>query len=264
MRANGIKQKWASGKATINGWLSIPNSFAAEVMVQAGWDSLTVDMQHGVVDYQAALGMLQAISTSETTPIVRVPWREPGIIMKSLDAGAYGVICPMVNSAEEAEELVSYCKYPPRGQRSFGPIRAMMYAGADYPKHANTETLAIAMIETVKALENLEEILATPGLDGIYVGPADLSNSMGFTPRLDPEEPKVVEAIKKIVDATKRHKVASGIHCGSVEFAKRMIGDGFNFVSMLSDSRLMSMKAAEIVKAMGEEPTGTQPRVAGY
>ena len=132
MRENTLRRAWATGRKTVNGWLSIPNSFAAEVMAHQGWDSLTVDMQHGVVDYQAMVGMLQAISTTATVPMVRVPWLEPGIMMKSLDAGAYGVICPMVNSAEEAEEFVSYCRYPPRGQRSFGPIRAMLYAGADY------------------------------------------------------------------------------------------------------------------------------------
>jgi 4-hydroxy-2-oxoheptanedioate aldolase len=254
MRENLLKARWAEGRATVNGWLAIPSAFAAEVMAHQGWDSLTVDMQHGIVDYQAMVTMLQAISTTATVPLVRVPWREPGIIMKSLDAGAYGVICPMINTREECEELVAACRYPPRGNRSFGPIRALLYAGADYPRHANDHVLAIAMIETRQAVESLEEILAVPGLDGIYVGPADLSNSMGFTPTFDQEEPAVVEAIGHIVRTARRHGVRAGIHCGAPSYAKRMMALGFDFTTLLSDARLMAMKAQEILSAMQDRP----------
>jgi len=160
MRENPLRRIWAEGRAAVNGWLAIPSSFSAETMAHQGWDSLTVDMQHGVVDYQTAVTMLAAISTTDVTPLVRVPWLDPGIIMKMLDAGAYGVICPMVNTVADAETLVGACRYPPAGRRSFGPIRALLYAGADYPKHANETVIAFAMIETQEALDNLDQQIA--------------------------------------------------------------------------------------------------------
>ena len=169
MRENAIRRLWREGGAAINGWLAIPTSFSAETMAHQGWDSLTIDMQHGVVDYQAALAMLTAISTTETVPLVRVPWLDQGIIMKMLDAGAYGVICPMINSAEEARRLVAACRYPPAGQRSFGPIRALLYAGADYAAHANDTVLSFAMIETRDGLDNLVQstfVLGCAALSG--------------------------------------------------------------------------------------------------
>src|SRR5512134_1886291 len=119
MRENRIRKLWREDKAVVNGWLAIPSTFSAETMAHQGWDSLTIDMQHGVVDYQMAVNMLTAVSTTNTVPMVRVPWLDPGIIMKSLDAGAYAVICPMINSRAEAEKLVSYMRYAPRGVRSF-------------------------------------------------------------------------------------------------------------------------------------------------
>jgi len=123
MRPNLLRRIWSEGRPALNGWLAIPNGFAAETMAHQGWDTLTVDMQHGVVDYQAMVGLLQAISTTPVVPLVRVPWLEPGILMKSLDAGAYGVICPMINTREDAQKLVAWTHYAPRGTRSFGPDR---------------------------------------------------------------------------------------------------------------------------------------------
>ncbi len=184
MRENRVRQRWQVGETVLNGWLAIPNSFSAETMAHQGWDSLTIDLQHGIVDYLSTVSMLQAISTTDVTPLVRVAWLDPGIIMKVLDAGAYGVICPMINDAADAEALVAACRYPPQGQRSFGPIRALLYAGADYPSHANESVIVLAMIETAKALANLDEILAVPHLDGVYVGPADLSNALGWSAEL--------------------------------------------------------------------------------
>ena len=254
MRENLLKKAWGEGRATINGWLAIPNSFSAEVMAQMGWDSITVDMQHGIVDYQAMVTMLQAISTTATVPMVRVPWREPGIIMKSLDAGAYGITCPMINSKAECEEFVAACRYPPRGNRSFGPIRALIYGGADYPVHANDHVLTIAMIETREAVTNLEAILSVPGLDAIYVGPADLANSMGKPPGFDQEEPTVVETIRHIVATARKHGIRAGLHCGAPAYAKKAMGWGFDFTTLLSDARLMAMKGQEIVAAMKDRP----------
>jgi len=165
MRENRIKRLWEEGKAALNGWLAIPNVFSAETMAHAGCDALTIDMQHGVVDYGPAVSMLTAISTTSVAPVVRVPWLDPGIVMKMLDAGAYGIICPMVNTRADAERFVSAMRYPPRGSRSFGPIRAVLHAGADYPQHANETVIAFAMIETRQALDNLDEILSVVGLE---------------------------------------------------------------------------------------------------
>ena len=226
---------WVQGRRTINGWLSIPSSFAAEVMAHQGWDSLTIDLQHGVVDYQTAVGMLQAISTTAVVPMVRVPWLDPGIVMKMLDAGSYGVICPMINNRAEAETFVRACRYPPRGNRSIGPIRATLYAGADYARHANETVLAIAMIETAQALDNLDAILATEGLDGIYVGPSDLGSALGCPPVLDPVEPTVTTAIEQVLQAAKKAGLWAGIHTGAPDYARRMHQLGFDFISLASE-----------------------------
>ena len=250
MRENTLKTKWARGEATVNGWLSIPSAFSAEVMAHQGFDSLTVDMQHGVVDYQVAVTMLQAISTTPVIPLARVPWNDPGRLMKILDAGVYGVICPMISNRAQAEALVAACRYPPRGYRSWGPVRASIYAGSDYGDHANDDILVIPMIETAEALENLDDILSVPGVDAIYVGPSDLSLALGMKPRLDQTDPPVVEAQRKIAAACKRHGVVAGIHNNTSAYALKMIAEGYQFVTLASDSRFLAAKAAEEAAAV--------------
>ena len=262
MRENRLRRLWREGGAAVNGWLAIPSSVSAEAMAHQGWDSLTIDMQHGLVDYTNAVPMLQGISTTETVPLVRVPWLEPGIIMKSLDAGAYGIICPMVNTREDAERFVGACRYAPQGYRSFGPTRALLYAGADYQVHANETVLAFAMIETAQALENLEAIVSTPGLDGVYIGPADLALSLGHAPKFDHTEPELLEPIERIMTAAKARGLVPGIHCGSAAYARRMIDLGFQLVTLLSDQRLLTAAA----KAIVEETRGTgatEPKPGG-
>ena len=247
MRENKLKSIWARGEEVVNGWLSIPSAFSAEVMANQGFDSLTVDMQHGVIDYQVAVTMLQGISTTGAMPMARVPWNDPARLMKILDAGAYGVICPMVNTRAEAEALVRACKYPPRGYRSWGPVRASIYAGADYGDHANDDIVVMPMIETAEAMKNLDDILSVPGVDGVYVGPSDLSLALGLKPRLDQTDAPVVEAQQKIAEACKRHGVVAGIHNSTAAYALKMIAQGYQFVTLASDSRHMAMKAAEEV-----------------
>ena len=247
MRENKLKSIWARGEAVVNGWLSIPSAFSAEVMANQGFDSVTVDMQHGVIDYQVAVTMLQGISTTGAMPMARVPWNDPARLMKILDAGAYGVICPMVNTRAEAEALVRACKYPPRGYRSWGPVRASIYAGADYGDHANDDIVVMPMIETAEAMKNLDDILSVPGVDGVYVGPSDLSLALGLKPRLDQTDAPVVEAQQKIAEACKRHGVVAGIHNSTATYALKMIAQGYQFVTLASDSRHMAMKAAEEV-----------------
>ena len=259
MRENRIRTIWQDGGAVINGWLSIPSSLSAETMSHQGFDSLTVDQQHGIVDYQVAVTMLQAVSTTNTMPMTRVPWLDPGYIMKMLDAGAYGVICPMINTREQAETLVGACRYAPQGFRSFGPLRALMYAGPDYPSKANETVLAIAMIETATALENLDAILSTPGLDGIYIGPSDLGLSLGGPAKLDQTEPTIVAAIERILAAAKEHGVAPGIHCGSAEYARKMIDLGFQLVTIMSDNNILGTSAKRLVQQVRGEAVGGGP-----
>ena len=250
MRENTLKTIWARGEAVVNGWLSIPSSFSAEVMAHQGFDSLTVDMQHGVVDYQVAVTMLQAISTTPVIPLARVPWNDPGRLMKILDAGVYGVICPMINTRAEAEALVAACKYPPHGYRSWGPVRASIYAGPDYADRANADLVVMPMIETAEALGNLDAILSVPGVDAIYVGPSDLSLALGCKPRLDQTDAPVVEAQQKIVEACKRHGVVAGIHNNTAAYALKMIAAGYQFVTLASDSRFLAARAADEVAAV--------------
>lgn len=250
MRENRLRTIWQSGGAVVNGWLAIPSGFSAETMAHQGWDSLTIDLQHGVVDYAGMVPMLQAISTTNTVPVVRVPWLEPGILMKTLDAGAYGVICPMVNTREDAEKLVAYTHYAPMGTRSFGPVRALLYGGADYPKHANSTIVTFAMIETAKALENLDDILSVKGLDAVYIGPSDLSLALGCTPTFDDVDPPVVEAIDHILARAKAHGVVAGIHNGTAEAALARIAKGFQFVTISSDARLIAAGAQQVLGKM--------------
>jgi 4-hydroxy-2-oxoheptanedioate aldolase len=250
MRENRLRTIWQQGGAVLNGWLAIPNAFSAETMAHQGWDALTIDMQHGVVDYQQAVNMLTAISTTDTVPMVRVPWLDPGIIMKMFDAGAYALICPMVNNREDAEKLVAATKYPPLGNRSFGPIRALLYAGADYGQKANDTVVSFAMIETREALDNLDDILSVEGLDAVYIGPADLSLALGCTPKFDQDEKEVVEAIDYILARAKAHGVVAGIHNGTPEYALKMVEKGFQFVTVASDARLMAVGAQKVVQTM--------------
>ena len=250
MRENRLRTLWQNDQAAVNGWLAIPSSFSAEVMAHQGWDTLTIDLQHGVIDYAAMVPMLQAISTTPTVPIVRVPWLEPGIIMKSLDAGAYGLICPMVNSREDAQKFVAWSNYAPKGTRSFGPIRALLYGGADYAAQANDTVVRFAMIETAQALETLDSILSVEGLDAIYIGPSDLSLALGCRPVFDDVDPPVAQAIDHILERATAHGVKAGVHNGITEGALARIAKGFRFVTVGSDARLMAAGAQQVMAKM--------------
>ena len=250
MRENRVRTIWAAGGAVINGWCAIPSSFSAELMAHLDWDSLAIDTQHGLIDYQVMVTMLQGISTTAVTPMVRVAWNDPAAIMKALDAGAYGIICPMVNGREECERFVGACRYAPRGYRSSGPTRAVLYGGADYAAKANDTVVALAMIETREALDDLDAILSTPELDGAYIGPSDLSVSLGLKPGLDRDEDRVTEAIRAVLDGCRRHRVRAAIHTGSTAYAKRMIALGFDLVTVLGDARLMMLAGTQAMAEM--------------
>jgi len=250
VRPNRVRQIWAAGGAVINGWCAIPSGFSAELMAHMGWDSLVVDTQHGLIGYSTMLEMLTAISTTDVTPMVRVPLNDPAAIMKALDAGAYGIICPMVNDRATCEQFVGACRYAPLGYRSSGPLRAELNGGSDYHAQADHTVLALAMIETLEAVENLDAILATPGLDGIYVGPSDLSLTMGLPPGQDKTDAVMLETLGKIVAGCQRHRVKAGIHTGSTAYAKRMVEMGFNLVSPIGDAIFLNTAGRQAVAEM--------------
>ena len=253
-RPNGVREAWAGGRAVVNSWLGLPSSFSAEVMAHMGWDSLVVDMQHGMIDYTMMVPMLQAISTTDTTPLVRVPWNDPAYIQKALDAGAYGIICPMINNRAEAEKFAASMRYAPEGARSSGPIRASVYGGADYHARANDIVLSFAMIETVEAMENLDDILSVKGIDAAYVGPSDLSISHGYPPGGDKPDQWMMDALKKVIDACRRHGKQPGLHCGAPAYAKKGIAMGFTFVTVGGDNRFMTMAGQAAVAEMKDAP----------
>ena len=250
MFQNKLHKIFNSNKFVLNGWLSIPNSFTAEAMSKMGWDSITIDMQHGQNDYNSSISLLQSISSSDTVPLVRVPWNEPGIIMKMLDLGVLGIIAPMINTKKECEDFVSYSYYPPLGQRSFGPMRAQLLYGSDYYENANENIITLAMIETKEAVENIDDILSVPNLTGIYIGPGDMNSSYGFKPKFDIKENPVYENIKMIAIKAKEYGKIAGIHNGTTSYAKEMIDIGYQFVTVSSDFRSMTTHAQEVVNDM--------------
>jgi 4-hydroxy-2-oxoheptanedioate aldolase len=250
MKPNRVLERLKEGKACLNGWLLLPSVYAAEAMAQSGWDSITIDVQHGLFDYESTVAALQAMQAYPITPIVRVPANEPGIIGKVLDAGALGIICPMINSALEARALVRASRYPPAGLRSFGPIRARAYSGATpYHTIANEHILVLPQIETMEAVQNIEEILSVPGISGIYVGPGDLAFSRGLAPHLDREEPEILSIYQELIEATKSRGLLAGIQNGSAAYAVKMAGMGFRLLTVASDLACLSTSAREMINA---------------
>ena len=247
---NNLLKIWDQNKPVVNAWLSIPNSFTAEAFGKMGWDAITIDMQHGQSDYSSSIPMLQALSSSSSTPMVRVPWSEPGIIMRMLDLGVLGIIAPMINTKSDCEKFVSYCYYPPIGQRSFGPMRAQLIHGSSYFENANKNILSFAMIETQQAVDNLDEILSVPNLSGVYIGPADMSSSYGMKPKFDVKEDPVFSNIKLIAKKANEYEKIAGIHNGTTKYAKEMINLGFKLVTISSDFRWMSAQAQSVIDEM--------------
>lgn len=240
---------WQQGKSTVNGWLTIPSSWSAEIMAHAGLDSLTIDAQHGLAtDLTTILPMLQAISTTNTVPLVRVAWNDPAEHMRMLDAGAHGIICPMLNTRAETEAFVQACRYPPLGYRSFGPMRASLLRGADYYRTANAETITLAMIETAAGYQNLEDIAQTPYLTGLYVGTWDLSLSLGLEKTADFDDPILRKILQNILDVATKNKLVAGIHCDTPENGIKMRNMGFQMVTPMTDTFLLQKAATEGVQ----------------
>lgn len=230
MRPNRLIDLLRSGKPAVAGWLSCDSPFIAELVASAGFDAVVIDLQHGVAGYVAMVAMLQAMSHTPVTPLVRVTSNTLGEINRALDAGAYGVICPLVDDADQARAFARACRYPPRGDRSYGPARALLYGGSDYPQHADDHILALAMIETTRALDAVDAIAAVGELDGLFVGPSDLGISLGLGPRAPHTEPALADALARVVAASRRAGKPCGIWCGTAEMARAMHALGFGLV----------------------------------
>ncbi len=246
MRKNTLKNKLLAGKTVYCGWLHIANTWTAEIMGNSGWDGLSIDMQHGLHSIETAIQMMQAISSTETIPIFRSNWNEPGHIMRLLDGGAYGVICPMINNKAECEKFVGATKYPPLGYRSLGPTRIIDYAGEDYAANANDELLTLAMIETLEAVENIEGILSVASLDGIFIGSGDLMLSLEAAGK----GMLFSQCINRIIASCETHGKIPGIWCNSHDMAKEMRSKGFRFIAVLSDSMLLRAHTQQLVRTL--------------
>jgi len=243
---------WAAGRAALGAWLVIPSVFSAEIIAHAGFDWVCVDMQHGVIDYAQMVAMLQAVACTNVTPLVRVPWNEPGTIGKTLDAGARGVIVPMVNSRAEAERAVQACRYAPAGTRSYGPVRANYSAGFDYFSRANDDVLCIVMVETREAVTHVDEILAVPGIDAVYVGPADLSVTLGLPPAADQDAASFNDALARILEACETYGVEPGI-AGNQNTAPKRLEQGFRLVEVAADAAVLGSAIAQALRTVDPE-----------
>ncbi len=249
MNTQKLRDLWQSEQTAINAWLTIPSAWTAEIMSQVGFDLLTIDMQHGLADYQTTVSMLQVLNSTRTPTIVRVPWNEPALIMRMMDAGADGIIAPMINNPAEAQAFVGAMRYPPLGYRSYGPIRSNMLHGSTYYQQANDNIFAIAMIETQEAVDNLEAILATEGLDGVYIGPADLSISLGLEDLANYQNPKLIETVKHIVETAHRFDKFVGVHTMKVPHDPKLLTElGANFITPVNDSAVLGKSASALLE----------------
>lgn len=261
--ATVLRKKWAAGETAFGAFAALPCAFAAELLCVEGVDYIVIDQQHGLVDYESSLHMLRAVEGRGRVALTRVPANQGWIVGKALDAGIQGVIVPMVSTAAEAAEAVAACRYQPRGTRSFGPVRAQVVMETRDIKLVGDSVLCFVMVETRQGVENVDAIAATPGLDGIYVGPADLALGLGLPPNLDKEEPEHVAAVQKILDACRRHNIIAGIQCGSGKAARKFADQGFRFVTFTKDSSILPAAVEKEARAaLGTETAAAKQR--GY
>ncbi|MBI1238584.1 MAG: aldolase [Alphaproteobacteria bacterium] len=244
--APALKARWKEGAVTFGAWCMMPGAMGAEILGRQGYDWVLIDMQHGCMDYETALGMIRALDQTPATPIVRVPWNDPGIIGRVLDAGALGVLIPMIQTAEDARRAVEAALYPPAGRRSFGPVRVGLRDGQGYFQTANERVAVIPMIETREALDAVDEIAAIPGVDALFVGPFDLSIALGLPPGDNDGKPAFDAAIAKVSEAAKRAGIATAV-LSNPKVAPRRVEQGFQMISLTTDTvALMAAARADL------------------
>ncbi len=245
MAAPTLRARWAADEPVHACWITMPEPLGAELLARQGWPALVLDLQHGAIDDPGALRVLQALHGTGALPLLRVPWLDPAAIMKALDRGAQGVICPMIEGVEQAETFVQACLYPPMGIRSWGPVRAGIDGSMAYAERANDEVAPIVQIETLGALEQLDEILRLPGLAAVFVGPNDLAWALGHGPGSDREEPELLELLLDIPARAREAGVQAGIHCASAAYAQRMVDAGYRLITIGSDASFLARAGRE-------------------
>ncbi|MCF8482546.1 MAG: 2,4-dihydroxyhept-2-ene-1,7-dioic acid aldolase [Rhodospirillum sp.] len=253
MRANAVRLAWEEGRQVVSAWIGIPNPLLAEFFASHPVDAVIVDMQHGMNGTDSMLAMLQGITAQNgPTPFVRLPWNTPAETMKALDGGALGVICPMIDTAEEAATFVANCRYFPRGRRSVGPPRAILAHGADYMEKADDEVIALAMIETLEGLENVDAIAATPELDGLFMGPGDLARVVTGKFGLNLNDPDYRAAVMRILEAGHRAGKKVGTYAPDTAFGTEMLELGFDLVTMGADSLILGRGISRELEELNE------------
>ena len=264
MKINHVKAKLKRGEPSIGTWLTLPDPISARLMARTGFDWLTIELEHTPITFETAAIDYAIISECGPAPLVRIPWNSAETIKRVLDTGAWGIVVPMVNSRAECEAVVEAALYAPQGQRSIGgSMHAANFhtdTGTYYAK-ANEQILVMVMIEHIRGVERAEEILSVPGIDGVFIGPNDLHNSMGLKPVFESDSPRFVDAVSHVLKTAKKNKIAAGIRVVDAPTATRRINEGFQFIAVASESGMMLAKAGEITKALN---LGTGQALAKY
>ena len=260
VRDNAVRRRISAGEWVTCAWLSTSSPYVAEVLSYSGFDAVTVDNQHGMYALDTAVALIQAASAGPAVPMARCSQLDEAEIGKLLDAGAYGIFCPSIDDAEACRRFVEACRYPPEGVRSYGPARALLYGGRRYVERANSIVMTWAMIESETALQNLDEILGVPGLDGVYVGPNDLALSMGQVPRVTGPSDEVKAALLMVKDAAHARGLAAGAYCGTAATAGDLVREGFDLVTPGNDVALLREAACQ---RLGELRERCPPHAVG-
>jgi len=264
MKTNHVRAKLKRGEPSVGTWLTLPDSTAALLMAQVGFDWFTVELEHTPVTFETAAQSFGITAASGVAPLARVPWNHGENIKRVLDTGAWGIVVPMVNSRLEAEAAVAAARYAPLGNRSIGgQLHAVNFKTdpATYYARANEEILVVIMAEHIKAIEAADEIFSVPGIDVAFIGPNDLHHSLGKPPAFDSEHKEYVDAVKHVLKTARKYGVAPGIHVVDAAAAQRRIEEGFQFIAVASEAGLMVAKAQEVARVLG---LGTGRTVAKY
>ena len=248
MRPNRVKAQLRAGEPSLGTFMALGSALGAEQLAHAGFDWLVIDQEHGAIDATLTQSLLQAISTTETVPLIRVPWNRGDWIKRALDAGAYGLVVPMVNDRADAEAAVRATRYPPLGDRSIGCSRTRLYGGADYVEKANDEILLVVQIEHKRAVDNAHEILSVPGIDAYFIGPGDLCASLGLPNTWDPDFPEYWAALDRVRKAADDLGIPGGIH-SSPHRVGAMIDRGYKFIAVGFDVSFLASAAGSALEA---------------
>jgi 4-hydroxy-2-oxoheptanedioate aldolase len=265
MKTNHVRAKLKKGAPSVGTWLTLPDPIAARMMARVGFDWLTVELEHAPTSFETAATSFAIIAASGPAPLARVPWNTGENIKRVLDSGAWGIVVPMVNSRAEAEAAVAAARYAPLGERTIGgQLHAINFEcdPGTYYARANDEILVVLMAEHVKAIEKADEIFSVPGIDVVFIGPNDLTNSMGMAPCFECDDKRFNDALDHILKICRKHGIAPGIHVADEAAAQRRIAQGFQFIAVGSEAGMMLSKAQDVVRTLGL--AGSKAVVAKY